>query len=81
MMNEGPTKDFVVRNRLGWYTKKPEDLTALIQKMLKDKSELNIVENNIRLFDFKSGTKEVSEYLLSLMKSCLYRFSSIASLF
>ncbi|MBW2981060.1 hypothetical protein KY360_06615 [Candidatus Woesearchaeota archaeon] len=68
MMNERPTRDFIVKNKLGWHFSRHRDLTAFVQKILEDKSKLNMVENNIQLFDFKCGTQEVSEYLLSLMK-------------
>ncbi len=65
--NEFPTRDAIVNGGMAWYVPKPNQIVSFVKKITKDKSELNRVANNVKKFNFKSGTSEIAQYILNLI--------------
>ena len=62
---EKGTKDFVVKNKLGYYINSPRKLAKKIEEICKDRSILKKLKNNLEKQNIKSGTKDISEFILN----------------
>jgi processive 1,2-diacylglycerol beta-glucosyltransferase len=69
VQNEKGIVEFVTKNKMGWYKEDSSRFVKLLMKLIDNPRHLEIVTKNIEKQKFKSGTDEVSEYILSKIAS------------
>jgi processive 1,2-diacylglycerol beta-glucosyltransferase len=68
LANEKETTDWVIRNKLGWLTRSPAHLAALLARLAAHPEVLRQYQASIRAMRLRSGTPEIAEFLAGLAR-------------
>ena len=68
LANEKETTDWVIRNRLGWLTRSPAHLAALLARLSAHPEVLRTYQESIRRMRLRSGAPEIAEFLAGLAR-------------
>jgi len=68
LANEKETTDWVIRNRLGWLTRSPAHLAALLARLASHPEVLRQYQASIRAMHLRSGAPEIAEFLAGLAR-------------
>ncbi len=63
---EKPNLDFIVQNKLGWYTKNRGEFLLLLE-VIYQSNLLDVYTQKIKSWNFKSGSKEIAEFIVKEM--------------
>lgn len=58
--------DFVVHNKLGWFTRKPSQMVAQLEEILAKPTLFNQTIENIQRKQLHNGTSEIAQYIMNL---------------
>ena len=67
LANERETSTWVVNNKVGWLTRTPTHLTALLARLASHPSIIKEYQSNIRALKLRSGAPEICEFLYGLV--------------
>ncbi|HTO23005.1 MAG TPA: glycosyltransferase [Spirochaetia bacterium] len=68
LANEKETTDWVIHNKLGWLTRSPAHLAALLARLASHPEVLREYQDSIRRMRLRSGAPEIAEFLAGLAR-------------
>ncbi|HUJ76036.1 MAG TPA: hypothetical protein VL359_14325, partial [bacterium] len=68
LANEKETTNWVIRNRLGWLTRSPAHLAALLARLAAHPEVIREYQASIRGMRLRSGVPEIAEFLAGLAR-------------
>ncbi len=68
LANEKETTDWVIRNKLGWLTRSPAHLAALLARLAAHPEVIREYQASIRGMRLRSGAPEIAEFLAGLAR-------------
>ena len=68
LANEKETTNWVIGNKLGWLTRSPAHLAALLARLSAHPQVLKAYQANIRAMRLRSGAPEIAEFLAGLAR-------------